>query len=192
MLSRSRPEVIKLFSDLQYQAGGCGHGKAKGASDKAWAWEPVDLIRWFGHVEPSSGAVIYRLLAGGGQGGPSKHGRNWHRKTAVSGSPRQLTLKKGVPGDQMWDLLDQLASYLEGGPLMWMMPLHLHVNQKSDYYMMMMMMMLNSAWNFNSSWKLICWKIETKFLALKLSVVVFIILINFKCMINFRMELTWV
>ena len=27
----------------------------------------------------------------------------------------------------------QLASYLEGRPLMWMMPLHLHVNQKSDY-----------------------------------------------------------
>ena len=27
----------------------------------------------------------------------------------------------------------QLASYLEGGPLMWMMPLHLQVNQKSDY-----------------------------------------------------------
>ena len=28
----------------------------------------------------------------------------------------------------------QLASYLEGGPLMWMMPLHLHVNnQKADY-----------------------------------------------------------
>ena len=25
----------------------------------------------------------------------------------------------------------QLASYLEGGPLMWMM--HLHVNQKPDY-----------------------------------------------------------
>ena len=31
----------------------------------------------------------------------------------------------------------QLASYLERGPLMWMMPLHL--NQKSDYYMMMLM-----------------------------------------------------
>ena len=26
-----------------------------------------------------------------------------------------------------------LASYLERGPLMWMMPLHLHVNKKSDY-----------------------------------------------------------
>ena len=42
--------------------------------------------------------------------------------------------KKGAPGDQVWDLLCvQLASYLERGPLMWMMPLHLHVNQKSDY-----------------------------------------------------------
>ena len=29
----------------------------------------------------------------------------------------------------------QLVSYLEGGPLMWMMPLHLQVNQKSDYIM---------------------------------------------------------
>ena len=25
------------------------------------------------------------------------------------------------------------VSYLEGGPLMWMLPLYLHVNQKSDY-----------------------------------------------------------
>ena len=52
----------------------------------------------------------------------------------MSGSSPQLTLKKGAPGDQVWDLLCvQLASYLERGPLMWMMPLHLHVNQKSDY-----------------------------------------------------------
>ena len=35
---------------------------------------------------------------------------------------RQLTLKKGVPGDQVWDLLCmQLASYLEEGPLEWML-----------------------------------------------------------------------
>ena len=27
----------------------------------------------------------------------------------------------------------QVASYLKGGPLMWMMLLHLHVIQKSDY-----------------------------------------------------------
>ena len=25
------------------------------------------------------------------------------------------------------------SKYLEGGPLMWIMPLHLHVNKKSDY-----------------------------------------------------------
>ena len=56
----------------------------------------------------------------------------------MSGSSRQLTLKKGAPGDQVCDLLClQLASYLERGPLMWMMPLHLHVNQKSDYDIMM-------------------------------------------------------
>ena len=56
------------------------------------------------------------------------------RQTAVSGSSRQLTLKKGAPGHQVWDLLClQLASYLERGPLTWMMPLHLHVNQKSEY-----------------------------------------------------------
>ena len=31
------------------------------------------------------------------------------------------------------------VSQLPGkGPLMWMMPLHLHINQKSDYDMMMM------------------------------------------------------
>ena len=32
----------------------------------------------------------------------------------------------------------QLASYLERGPLIWMMPLHLHVNKKSDYDMMIL------------------------------------------------------
>ena len=38
------------------------------------------------------------------------------------------------PGDQVWDLLCvQLVSYLERGRLMWMMPLHLHVDKKSDY-----------------------------------------------------------
>ena len=48
----------------------------------------------------------------------------------MSGISLQLTLKKGAPGDQVGDLLCvQLASYLEGGPLMWMMPLH--VNKKN-------------------------------------------------------------
>ena len=33
----------------------------------------------------------------------------------------------------------QLASYLERGQLMWMMPLHLHVDQRSDNDLMMIM-----------------------------------------------------
>ena len=40
-----------------------------------------------------------------------------------------------VPGDLLWDLpWVQQASFLEGGPLMWMLPLYLHVNKKSDDY----------------------------------------------------------
>ena len=56
--------------------------------------------------------------------------------TVASGnsSKSQWTLKKGAPGDQVGDLLCmQLASYLEGGALMWMMPLSLNVSQKSDH-----------------------------------------------------------
>ena len=95
------------------------------------------LGMWSVLVVQSGHHVIYRLMTGEGQGGPSLHGRNWWRETVVSGSSRQLTLKKGAPGDQVWDLLCvQLASYLERGPLMWMMPLHLHVNKKPDYDMM--------------------------------------------------------
>ena len=51
----------------------------------------------------------------------------------MSGSSRQLTLKKGAPGDQVPDLLCmQLANYLIGGPLM-----HMHIYQKFDYDMIM-------------------------------------------------------
>ena len=35
----------------------------------------------------------------------------------------------------------QQASYLEGGPLTFMLPLYLHVNKKSDYDMMMMIIL---------------------------------------------------
>ena len=39
-----------------------------------------------------------------------------------------------IPGDLVWDLpCMQQASFLEGGSLMWMLPLYLHINQKSDY-----------------------------------------------------------
>ena len=95
-------------------------------------WERVGLAglgMWSVLVVQSEQQVIYRLMAGEGQGRPSLHGRNWRKETEMSGSSRQLILKKGAPGDQVWDLLCvQLASYLKRGPLIWMMPLHLHVN----------------------------------------------------------------
>ena len=57
----------------------------------------------------------------------------------MSGSSRQLTLNKGAPEDQVRDLLCvQPTSYLEGGPLMWMMPLYWHVYQKYDYAMILL------------------------------------------------------
>ena len=108
--------------------------------------EDLDLIlkerrlRWYGHVERSNGAIKtafeYRLMESVGLGGPKWHGSSWQRGIADSGSSRLSTLMIDVPGDLVWDLpCVQQASYLEGGPLMWMLPLYLHVNQKSDYDM---------------------------------------------------------
>ena len=106
--------------------------------------EDLDLILkerrfwWYGHVERSNGAVktafTYRLMESVGLGGPKWHGSSWQRGIAESGSSQLSTLMIDVPGDLVWDLpCVQQASYLERGPLMWMLPLYLHVNQKSDY-----------------------------------------------------------
>ena len=55
-----------------------------------------------------------------------------------------------IPGDLVGDLLCmQQASYLEGGPLM---PLYLHVNQKSDYDMMKTKMVALAAMCENLFW----------------------------------------
>ena len=45
--------------------------------------------------------VIYRLVAGGGREAQAYMEETERRKTAVCGSSRQLTLKKGAPGDQV-------------------------------------------------------------------------------------------
>ena len=106
--------------------------------------EDLDLIlkerrlRWYGHMERSNGAVkqpfTYRLRESVGLGGPRWHGSSWQRGIAESGSSRLSTLMTEICGDLVWDLpCVQQASYLEGGQLMWMLPLYLHVNQKSDY-----------------------------------------------------------
>ena len=81
--------------------------------------------------------LTYRLMEIVGLGGPRWHGNSWQRGIAESGSSRPSTLMIDIPGDLVWDLpCVQQASYLQGGPLVWMLPLYLHVYQKSDYDMM--------------------------------------------------------
>ena len=75
-----------------------------------------------------------RLMESVGLGGPKWHGSSWQRGIAESGSSPLSTLMIDIPGDMVRDLpCVQQASYLEGGPLMWMLPLYLHLNQNSDY-----------------------------------------------------------
>ena len=94
---------------------------------------------WFGHVERSSCAV--RTACGiqidgwGGAGNPKltwkklmeKDGHEW--KLTTLDPPERSTWRSGERS------AIRAASQLpgKGSPLMWMMPLHLHVNQKSDY-----------------------------------------------------------
>ena len=63
-----------------------------------------------------------------GRWGPGRPKLTWKKLTERDCHEWKLTTVD--PQDL---LCVQLASYLERGPLMWMMPLHLHVNQKSDY-----------------------------------------------------------
>ena len=119
-------------TDLQYQGRGCVHRKGMPATGKAWAWGPwphfkkkKTLLVWTcGGLVLTCGVFLWcsknsMWCRWGPGGGPSWNGRNWLKTTAVSWSSRQMTLKKGAPGDQVWDLLSmQLASYLEGDPLM--------------------------------------------------------------------------
>ena len=84
-------------------------------------------------TEPSSQPMTYRLKESGGLGGPRWPGSSWQRGIAESGSSLLSTLMIETPEDMVWDLpCVQLASYLEGGPLKWILSLNLHVNQKSD------------------------------------------------------------
>ena len=100
-----------------------------------WRREDFDgMDMWNAPVVQSRQPLTYRLMESVGLGGPKWHGSSWQRGIAESGSSRLSTLMIDVPGDLVWDLpCVQQASYLEGGPPMWMLPLYLHVNQKSDY-----------------------------------------------------------
>ena len=108
-----------------------------GIEDRTSFWRREDsdgMDMWNAPTVQSRQPLTYKLMESMGQGGPKWHGSSWQRGIAESGSSRLSTHMIDVPGDLVWDLpCVQQASYLEGGPLMWMLPLYLHVNQKSDY-----------------------------------------------------------
>ena len=110
--------------------------------------EDFDLILrerrlcWFGHVERSSGAIRtaydMQIDSKRGAGRPKQ---TWKKLTEKDCHEWKLTTvdlqERSIWRSGVRSAMLQLASYLERGPLMWMMPLHLHVNQKSDYDDMM-------------------------------------------------------
>ena len=105
--------------------------------------EDLELIlkerrpRWYGHVECSNGAVKTAFdLQDDGKHGPRRPKMTWKQLTerdcrewklwAINPHDRH-TWRSGVRSAM------QAASQLPvRGPLMWMLPLYLHVNKKSD------------------------------------------------------------
>ena len=85
---------------------------------------------WNTPMVQSRQPLTYRLMESvGPQGGP-----RWKQLTESDCREWRLsTLMINIPGNLMWVLACvQQATYLEGGPLMWMLTKNLHVNQKSD------------------------------------------------------------
>ena len=92
-------------------------------------------LRWYGLVERSNGAVKTAFdIQVDGKGGPGRPLVTWMQLTERD--CRGWKLLAINPHDRHtwrsgWDLpCMQRASYLEGGPLMWMLPLYLHVYLK--------------------------------------------------------------
>ena len=101
--------------------------------------EDLDLIlkerrpHWYGHVEhPNSAVKTACDIQVDGKCGPGRPKMTRKQLTERDHIEWRLSiLMIDTPGDQLWDLpCMQQSSYLEGGPLMWMLPLHLHFNKK--------------------------------------------------------------
>ena len=88
---------------------------------------------WNAPTVQSRQPLTYRLMESVGLGGSRWLGSSWQRGIAESGSSQLSTLIIETTGDLVWDLpCVQQASCLEGGPLLWIWPLYLLVNKKSD------------------------------------------------------------
>ena len=108
---------------------------------------------WNALMVQSRQPFTYRLRES--VGGPGWHESSWQRGIAESGSSRLPALMIKICGDLVWYLpCVQQASYLEGGPLMWMLPLYLHVNQKSNYDYDTIMSLLGAGERKKWSWSL--------------------------------------
>ena len=115
-------------------------------SNELLAWlgiEDLDLIlkerlHWYGHVECSNGAVNTAFhIQVDGKCGSGRPKMTWMQLTERD--CREWKLSATKPHDRnMWRSgvrsAVQQASYLEGGPLMWMLPLYLHVKQNIYIY----------------------------------------------------------
>ena len=108
--------------------------------------EDVNLIlrerrlRWFGHVERSCGAIraACDIQIDGRRGGREAQA---YMEEADGERCREWKLTKVDPQERStWrsgvrSAMHAASQRLERGPLMWMMPLPLHINQKSIYDM---------------------------------------------------------
>ena len=106
--------------------------------------EHLDLIlkerwlRWYGHVERSNGAVKTAFhIQVQRKCGPGRPKMTWKQLTERDCREWKLSAIN-LHDRNMWrsgvrSALPAASSYLEGGPLRRMLPLYLHVNQKSDY-----------------------------------------------------------
>ena len=109
-----------------------------GSELKTWTsyWKregSAGMDMWNAPTVQSRQPLTYRLMESVGLGGPWWLGSSWQRGIAERGSCQLSTLMIETPGDLVWDLpCVQQASCLEGGPLLWIWPLYLHVNQKFD------------------------------------------------------------
>ena len=126
-------------TDLQCQAAKHCHHQIQWSTSTAWHWAPghhsegekAPLVWTLGTLQwCSRQPLTYRLMESMGLGGPRWHGSSWQRVEALIYWPSD------IPGDLMWNLpCKQQASYLEGGPLMLMLPQYLEEVQgiqKSD------------------------------------------------------------
>ena len=91
---------------------------------------------WNAPMVQSRQPLTYRLMENVGLGGPRWHGSSWQRGIAESWSSRLSTLMIDIL--EIWRKIcyacSKPASYLEGSPMMWMLPLYLHVNKKKIWW----------------------------------------------------------